>query len=164
MPIPRLGRSNSQTPPLGVKQWELAASRSLPLAKMGTLEFRDGSLRDYFPADFDEVVPFLLTPCHLCAKDFFIGSHDRWRAEGVRSVCMNSVLKQVSIAVGLIVFCVLVLAATKNYGVWVITSIAVFLVLLGFLRKDRSPDPAGKDDEALGKPAGDESGPGEAPV
>jgi len=75
---------------------------------------------------------------------------------------MKLILKQVVIAAGLVAVCVLVLAATRTYGVWVISAIAVVLVLLGLLRKDRSPDQTGKADEAPVKPSEDANGHGEA--
>ncbi len=52
---------------------------------------------------------------------------------------MNTVLKRVLIAAALIAVCAVILAATKRYGVWIITGIAVVLFILGLLRKDNAP-------------------------
>ena len=49
---------------------------------------------------------------------------------------MNTVLKRVLIAAALIAVCAVILAATRRYGVWIITGIAVVLFILGLLRKD----------------------------
>lgn len=58
---------------------------------------------------------------------------------------MNVVLRRVFTALALVVVCVVILAATKSYGIWVITGFAVFLFILGLLRKEKVPD---KADEA----------------
>jgi uncharacterized membrane protein (DUF373 family) len=55
---------------------------------------------------------------------------------------MNVVLKRVFIALALVAVCVVILAATKSYGVWVITGFAVLLFILGLLRKEKTPDKA----------------------
>ena len=52
---------------------------------------------------------------------------------------MQGVVKKVLIAVGLLVVGVVVLTATKAYGVWVISGIAVVLFVLGILRKEQGP-------------------------
>lgn len=49
---------------------------------------------------------------------------------------MQGVLKKVLIAVGLVVVCGIILKATKAYGVWVISGIAMVLFVLGLLRKE----------------------------
>lgn len=51
---------------------------------------------------------------------------------------MNTVLKRVLIAGALMAICVVVFAATKRYGVWIISGIAVILFILGLLRKDNA--------------------------
>jgi hypothetical protein len=56
---------------------------------------------------------------------------------------MNIVLKRVLIAAGLLVFCGVVFAGVKSYGVWVITGVAVVLFIAGLLRKNK---PAGSGD------------------
>ena len=56
---------------------------------------------------------------------------------------MNTALKRVLIAAALIAVCAVILAATKRYGVWIITGIAVVLFILGILRKDDSPGKGG---------------------
>jgi flagellar biosynthesis component FlhA len=55
---------------------------------------------------------------------------------------MNVVLKRVFIALALVAVCVVILAATRSYGIWVITGFAVFLFILGVLRKEKTPDKA----------------------
>ncbi len=57
---------------------------------------------------------------------------------------MNVALKRVFIALALVVVCAIILAATKSYGVWVITGFAVFLFILGLLRKEKAPDKPGE--------------------
>jgi hypothetical protein len=71
---------------------------------------------------------------------------------------MNVVLKRVFIALALVAVCVVILAATKSYGIWVITGFAVFLFILGLLRKEKTPDMAGdiRDDNGQ-KPEKSES-------
>ena len=59
---------------------------------------------------------------------------------------MNVVLKRVFTALALVAVCVVILAATKAYGIWIITGFAVFLFILGLLRKEKTP---GKADELL---------------
>ncbi len=58
---------------------------------------------------------------------------------------MKIVLKRVLIAAVLVAICGAVLAATKAYGVWVITGIAALLFVLGLLRREKSPGGAGED-------------------
>ena len=57
---------------------------------------------------------------------------------------MNTVLKRVLIAAALMAVCVVILAATRRYGVWIITGIAVVLFILGLLRKDNAPGKGGR--------------------
>ncbi len=53
-------------------------------------------------------------------------------------------LKQILIALGLMAVSVVILTATKTYGIWVISGIAVVLFVLGLLRKEGTPrDSAG---------------------
>jgi hypothetical protein len=56
---------------------------------------------------------------------------------------MNTALKRVLIAAALMVVCAVILAATKRYGVWIITGIAAVLFILGILRKEDSPGKGG---------------------
>ncbi|MBE0557585.1 MAG: hypothetical protein IH628_10165 [Proteobacteria bacterium] len=56
---------------------------------------------------------------------------------------MNIVLKRVLIAAALVAVGAVILAATKLYGVWVITGIAAVLFILGLLRKDNAPGKGG---------------------
>jgi hypothetical protein len=49
---------------------------------------------------------------------------------------MQGIVRKMLIALGLVVVCGVILAATKAYGVWVITGIAAVLVFLGLLRKE----------------------------
>ncbi|MHB9096976.1 MAG: hypothetical protein ACYC5X_04045 [Syntrophales bacterium] len=58
---------------------------------------------------------------------------------------MKVVLKRALIAAVLVAICVAVLAATKAYGVWVITGTAVLLFILGLLRREKSPGRTGED-------------------
>jgi hypothetical protein len=67
-----------------------------------------------------------------------IGSNDGWR----KGSFMNVVLKRVFIALALVAVCAVILAATKSYGIWVITGFAVFLFILGILKKEKTPDKA----------------------
>lgn len=69
---------------------------------------------------------------------------------------MNVVLKQVFTALALVVVCVVILAATKSYGIWVITGFAVFLFILGLLRKEKAPDKAGEPRDDSGEKPGQE--------
>ena len=57
---------------------------------------------------------------------------------------MNTVWKRAVIAAALIAVCVVILAATKRYGVWIITGIAAALFILGLLRKDKAPGSEGE--------------------
>lgn len=57
---------------------------------------------------------------------------------------MNVVLKRVFIALALVVTCAIILAATKFYGIWVIIGFAVFLFILGLLRREKAPDKTGE--------------------
>jgi hypothetical protein len=52
---------------------------------------------------------------------------------------MNTILKRVLIAVALVAVCAVIFVATKRYGVWIISGIAVVLFILGLLRKDDAP-------------------------
>lgn len=52
---------------------------------------------------------------------------------------MNAVLKRVLIAGALMAVCAVIFVATKRYGVWIISGIAVVLFILGLLRKDNAP-------------------------
>lgn len=52
---------------------------------------------------------------------------------------MRVVLKRVLIAAVLVAICAAILAATKAYGVWVITGIAALLFALGLLRREKPP-------------------------
>ena len=56
---------------------------------------------------------------------------------------MNTVWKRAVIAAALIAVCAVILAATKRYGVWIITGIAAALFILGLLRKDKAPGSEG---------------------
>ena len=56
---------------------------------------------------------------------------------------MNTTLKRVLIAAALVAVCAVILAATRLYGVWIITGIAVVFFVLGILRKDDSPGKGG---------------------
>ena len=64
---------------------------------------------------------------------------------------MQGVVKKVLIAVVLVVVSVAVLAATKAYGVWVISGIAVVLFVLGLLRKEPRSGGEEKADKGAGK-------------
>jgi len=59
---------------------------------------------------------------------------------------MGGILKQASIALGLIVFCIAVFFAVKAYGVWVITGVAVVLFILGLIRKDKRDGPESRNE------------------
>jgi hypothetical protein len=72
---------------------------------------------------------------------------------------MNVVLKRIFIAAALVVVCVVILAATKAYGVWVITGIAVLLFIFGLLRKEKAPDKAGEAPEDHGEKSKQEKNP-----
>ena len=50
---------------------------------------------------------------------------------------MNVVLKRCLIAGALMAFCWALLAATKAYGVWILSGVAVVLFALGYFRKDK---------------------------
>ena len=52
---------------------------------------------------------------------------------------MNTIWKRAVIAAALIAFCAVILAATRRYGVWIITGIAAVFFILGLLRKDNAP-------------------------
>jgi hypothetical protein len=64
---------------------------------------------------------------------------------------MNVVFKRILIAAALMVVCAVILAATKSYGVWVITAIAVVLFVFGLLKKEKSPDMTREDRHDNGK-------------
>lgn len=72
---------------------------------------------------------------------------------------MNVVLKRVFIALGLVVVCAVILAATKSYGIWVITGFAVVFFILGLLRKEKAPDKAGETRNDNGEKPGQEKNP-----
>lgn len=65
----------------------------------------------------------------------------------------KALLKRIWIALVLVAVCAMVLTATKVYGVWVIIGAAVFLFVLGLLRKEKTP---GRSKEEDGKPSGQE--------
>lgn len=65
---------------------------------------------------------------------------------------MNSVLKRALIAAALLVFCGAVLAATKHFGVWVISAIAVCLFALGILKRGKTDASGGDRDAGAGDP------------
>jgi len=67
---------------------------------------------------------------------------------------MNVVLKRAFTALALVVVCAVILAATKSYGIWVITGFAVFLFILGLLRKEKPPDKADEVRDDNGKKPG----------
>ena len=50
---------------------------------------------------------------------------------------MGKMLKQVLIALGLLLLCIALLAGVKSYGVWVISAVAVVLFVIGILRKEK---------------------------
>ena len=52
---------------------------------------------------------------------------------------MNILIKRVLTVAALVAVCALILLATKTYGVWVISGIAVVLTGIGLLRKEPSP-------------------------
>ncbi len=64
---------------------------------------------------------------------------------------MNILVKRILIAAVLMTVCAVIFAATKLYGVWVITGIAVALVILGLLRKDEA---SGKEGDTRVTPTG----------
>ena len=72
---------------------------------------------------------------------------------------MNIVLKRALIAVALIAICVAILAATRRYGVWIITGIAVVLFILGLLRKDNDPGKGGDSPNDPDRLSGTEKNP-----
>ncbi len=72
---------------------------------------------------------------------------------------MKTILKRVLIASALVVVCAVILAATKSYGVWVITGLAVFLFVLGLLGKEKAPDRAGETRNGDGGKPGQEKNP-----
>ena len=77
---------------------------------------------------------------------------------------MNIVIKRVLTALALVAVCVLILLAIKSYGVWVISGIAVVLVIVGLFRKEAPPaakaEPRGGGSLPPAGP-GDEGRPGE---
>jgi hypothetical protein len=76
----------------------------------------------------------------------------------IKGNVMNVVLKRVLIALILVVVCVVILAATKSYGIWVITGFAVFLFILGLLGKGKASDKSGEAPSDDGrKPGHDEN-------
>ena len=69
---------------------------------------------------------------------------------------MNVILKRVFIALALVAICVVILAATKSYGIWVITGFAVFLFILGLTRKEKTPHEADAVREDSGEKSAEE--------
>ncbi len=63
---------------------------------------------------------------------------------------MNVMLRRILIAAGLFAFCVAVLAGVKLYGVWVISGIAVLLVIVGLLRTEKPSGPKGPNGAGKG--------------
>jgi hypothetical protein len=59
---------------------------------------------------------------------------------------MNVILKRISIAAGLLVFCVALFAGVKSYGVWVISGVAILLFIVGILRKEKTDAPKRRDE------------------
>jgi hypothetical protein len=51
-------------------------------------------------------------------------------------------LRQI-IALGLVAVCLVILTATKAYGIWMISGIAVVLFVVGLLRKEKAPGDSG---------------------
>jgi hypothetical protein len=72
---------------------------------------------------------------------------------------MNVVLKRIFIAAALVVVCAVILAATKSYGVWVITGIAVLLFIFGLQRKEKAPDEPGEAPDDRGEKSGQDKNP-----
>lgn len=56
-------------------------------------------------------------------------------------------LKRILIALALVAFCAALLAATKSYGIWVISGAALCFFILGLLRKEK------RADARVGKPS-----------
>ena len=67
---------------------------------------------------------------------------------------MNKVLKRVLIAAALMAVCTVIFVATKRYGVWIITGIAIALFILGLLRKDDAPGKGGDIPDNTDRPPG----------
>ena len=72
---------------------------------------------------------------------------------------MNVVFKRVLTALALVAVCAVILAATKSYGVWVITGFAVFFFILGLFRKEKPPDKADEARTDNGEKPGQEENP-----
>jgi hypothetical protein len=72
---------------------------------------------------------------------------------------MNVVLKRIFIAAALVAVCAVILAATKSYGVWVITGIAVLLFIFGLLRKEKAPDKVSEAPDDCGEKSGQDKNP-----
>ena len=72
---------------------------------------------------------------------------------------MSVILKRVFTALALVVVCAIILAATKSYGIWVITGFAVFFFILGLLRNEKPPDKAGDVRNENGKKPEQEENP-----
>ena len=64
---------------------------------------------------------------------------------------MNLVLKRILIALALVIVCMVILAATKSYGVWIISAIAIALFLMGVLSKDKCSDKPLEDGDNIAK-------------
>lgn len=75
---------------------------------------------------------------------------------------MNIVIKRVLTAAALVAVCGLILLAVKSYGVWVLSGIAVVLVIVGLLRKEAPPaakaEPTGGTLPPSGPGEGDRQG------
>lgn len=80
------------------------------------------------------------------------------RNAGEQGEEMNSIIKRTLIALGLIAFCSAVLAATKSYGVWVISAIAIGLFIVGMLRGEKTAaDNRDRESRAVGPPQEDDA-------
>jgi low affinity Fe/Cu permease len=64
---------------------------------------------------------------------------------------MNLVFKRVILAAALVIVCMAILVATKSYGVWIITAIAIALFLMGVLFREKSPDKTAGDGDKIAK-------------
>lgn len=72
---------------------------------------------------------------------------------------MGKMLKQVLIALGLLLLCIALLAGVKSYGVWVISAVAVVLFVIGILRKEKpaASGPGQETEESAGPQPGAEA-------
>jgi hypothetical protein len=64
---------------------------------------------------------------------------------------MNVVIKRILTAAALVIVCMVILVATKAYGVWVITAIAIALFLMGVLFREKCPDKTADDGDHIVK-------------